>query len=143
MSDSNVNYIDSNDLVINNDTHSGIHSGGFSVKSFMLKAGLSPIMTLNSSQSGGTSEKVSDLFHDLVVPNWAFSYDNKILGGNHDAIKKNVHDIDDETIDDDLHEKLLDLVKQHEKTKSTKKSTKKMKQKNNNTKKKQFNKLKK
>jgi hypothetical protein len=53
-----------------------------------MKLGLSPIMTLNTEQKGGSDEletnKVSDLFNNLVLPNWALSYH----GGNNDFHKK-------------------------------------------------------
>jgi hypothetical protein len=115
MSELGTDYIGSKELVFNNDTNLGIHSGGFSVNSIMMKGGMSPIMTINSQQIGGTKEKVSDLFNDLVIPNWALSYNNKLVGGKYNDIEKKIndnYDSDDEIIDDDLHEKLLDLVKQ-------------------------------
>ena len=110
-----IDYIGANELVFNSDKEAGIYSGGFSVNSIMMKAGMSPIMTINTqtgtnSQTGGTN-KVSDLFDSLVVPNWALSYSNKIGGGEY----KEQHDEDsDDDIDDDLHDKLLDLVKEHD-----------------------------
>lgn len=122
---SELNYIGPDELVFNNDINKGIHSGGFSVKSIMMKSNMSPIMTLNSPDSMiGGGNKVSDLFNDLVVPNWVLSYNNRIVGGgkynevNHDDDTES----DDEVIHDDLHEKLLELVKQHNAmTKITKK----------------------
>jgi hypothetical protein len=102
-----IDYIGANELVFNTDKEAGVYSGGFGVNSIMMRAGMSPIMTLNT-QIGGDSNKVSDLFDSLVVPNWALSY-NKMLGGEY---KDN--DDSDSEIDDDLHDKLLDLVKDHE-----------------------------
>jgi hypothetical protein len=116
------NYIGVDELIYNNDGE--IHSGGFSVNSIMLKNGLSPIVTLNENtglnqQHGG--EKVSDLFNNLVIPNWSLSYNYKngpvYEGGTifnerkyrHDNINNN-HD-DDDVMEEDLHEKLLSLVK--------------------------------
>ena len=119
-----LDYIGANELVFNNSDKDGIHSGGFSVNSIMMKAGMSPIMTMNT-QVGG--DNVSDLFNSLVVPNWVLSYDNRMAGG---AYKE--HDDDDDSSDeddvrDDLHDKLLDLVKEHESklTQGKKKSTRK------------------
>jgi hypothetical protein len=103
-----IDYIGAGELVFNTDNEAGVYSGGFSVNSIMMKAGMSPIMTLNK-QTGGDSNKVSDLFESLVVPNWALSYNNRMTGGNY----KEQEESDDE-IDDDLHDKLLDLVKEHE-----------------------------
>jgi len=107
-----MSYIGADDLVYNNDIERGIHSGGFSVKSLMMKEGISPIMTINKNQIGGTNQ-VSDIFNDLVVPNWALSYHNKMAGGT-TKNKHNDSDSEDDVIDDDLHDRLLDLVKQHD-----------------------------
>jgi hypothetical protein len=104
-----MSYIGANELVFNNDTVNGIHTGGFSVNSIMMKNGISPIMTINKEQTGG-SNKVSDIFDNLVVPNWSLSYDNKI-GGKYKDVDS---DSDDDVIDEDLHDKLLGLVKEHE-----------------------------
>ena len=115
-----TNYIGAGELVFSTDKENGINSGGFDVKSIMMKAGISPIMTLNGQSGGGDMNKVSDLFDSLVIPNWALSYNNRIIGGHDKSIKKN-YDSDDnsddennEEIDDDLHDKLLDLVREHD-----------------------------
>ena len=135
-----MSYIGKNELITYNDDEMGIFSGGFSVKSIMLNQGISPIMTLNNNviQNGG-SEKVSDIFNDLVVPNWAFSLPNKMMGGSSKNINKHKHKYDkykdtdkddesdssDEEIDDDLHDKLLDLVREYDTKQNKKKTTKK------------------
>lgn len=133
---SELDYIGSDELVFNNDIKEGIHSGGFNVKSIMMKAGMSPIMTVNTAQTGG-GDKVSDLFNDLVIPNWTLSYNNRIIGGKYKEVEHNDDEDEDEVIDDDLHEKLLDLVKQHntEINKPKKKNTRRMKNKKRGTKK--------
>jgi len=107
-----MSYIGADELVFYNDKEKGIHSGGFSVNSIMMKEGISPIITLNNNQNGGGSN-VSYIFNDLVVPNWSLSYHNKLVGGD---IKEKNYDIEDEddVIDDDLHDKLLDLVREHD-----------------------------
>jgi len=108
---SELDYIGAGELVFNNDKVGGIHSGGFSVNSIMMKAGMSPIMTLNTEQVGGDFNKVSDLFNNLVVPNWTLSYNNRIVGGKYKEID---HESDnDDVVDEDLHDKLLELVKEH------------------------------
>lgn len=111
---SDIDYIGADELVFNANKELGVYSGGFSVDSVMLKAGLSPIMTINNSIQTGGADKVSDLFENLVIPNWALSYNNKIVGGN--ISKGNVEDSEDsdDDIDDDLHDKLIGLVKEHE-----------------------------
>ena len=125
----NHSYIGPDELIYNNDGE--IHSGGFSVNSIMLKNGLSPIMTLNNNntninananvnQIGG--EKVSDLFNNLVIPNWSLSYNYKngalYQGGALDNgvmynsnKKRGDEEDDDEVMEEALHDKLLNLVK--------------------------------
>lgn len=88
----------------------GACSGGFKVNSLMMKAGMSPITTLQS-QTGG--ENVSDLFGNgnLVIPSWLLSYST--IHGGKEAENKDAKNIDDETdeyVDDDLYNSLLSLV---------------------------------
>lgn len=132
-----MNYIDANELVFNNDKENGIYSGGFSVNSIMLKGGMSPIITLNNGvmkeqmkgqMKGGMKEEmnnVSDIFNDLVVPNWTLSYHNMYNGGGNlekDNKYDNIHNdtINDDTINDDVHDRLLDLVKHYDKNNKNK-----------------------
>ncbi len=119
-----LDYIGANELVFNNSAADGISSGGFSVNSIMMKAGMSPIMTVNT-QTGG--EKVSDLFNSLVVPNWLLSYDNRMGGGVYKEYDGGA-DSDNDDISDDLHDKLLDLVREHESklTQNKKKKTRRI-----------------
>jgi len=91
----------------------GACSGGFKVNSLMMKAGMSPITTLQS-QTGG--ENVSDLFgnSNLVIPSWLLSY-STMHGGKEAENKDARHNDDkddesDEYIDDDLYNSLLSLV---------------------------------
>lgn len=113
---SDINYIGANELVFNTDKEAGIYSGGFSINSIMMKSGLSPIITVNKPLQSGGSSQVSDLFKDLVIPNWALSY--SMNGGEY---KDESSDSEGE-IDDDLHDKLLGLVREHDiKTAGTKK----------------------
>lgn len=70
------------DLVYRRDADAEVHSGGFSVQSILLKNKIPPIITYNVRQQGqkqetqdgggGQGPQVSDLFADLVVPNWAY-----------------------------------------------------------------------
>ncbi len=122
----NVNYIGPNELLFNTNNKDNVYSGGFNVKSIMMKAGMSPIMTVNNEMAGGSTNKVSDLFDSLVIPNWVLSYNNRIIGqdiieqnkiGGNKKNNKRKDDSDDENtedIDDDLHDKLLDLVREHD-----------------------------
>ena len=136
--DNNINkdigYISYEDLVFSPEKE--IQSGGFSVSSIMMKSGISPIMTMNNNtesitQSGG-SNKVSDLFQNLAVPNWTTMYNMK--GGEYkEQIKKHNKEEEEDSdsdIDDDLHDKLLDLVKEKEKENKVNKKNNKSKRKN-------------
>lgn len=107
------NELGPNDLVFTNDITNNIHSGGFSVNSIMMKNGISPIMTLNTD-SADKNDQVSDLFKNLVVPNWALSHTDVMRGGG-EKYKEPDSDSesDDECIEEDLHDRLLELVKQH------------------------------
>jgi len=124
--------IGANELVFNTDNEKGIYSGGFNVNSIMMKTGFSPIMTLNTQNGGGNGNKVSDLFESLVIPNWALSYSTNKIGGEY---KEHSNDDDSDDIDDDLHDKLLGLVKEHENI-----LNKQRQNKNKNTKKYKLNK---
>ena len=137
---SELDYIGASELVFNNDVKGGIHSGGFDVKSIMMKAGMSPIITINTEQIGG-GDKVSDLFNDLVIPNWTLSYNNRIIGGKYKEIEHDESDEEDDVIDDDLHDKLLELVKQRniEIKKPKKKLTRRTNNKKTGTKKRKLN----
>jgi len=109
-----MSYIGANDLVFNNNKVDGIFGGGFSVNSIMMKGGISPIMTLNANniQNGGSAGKVSDIFGGLAVP--AYAYYNGGFTSKQTTYKSNDSDSEDDVIDDDLHDKLLGLVKEHE-----------------------------
>jgi hypothetical protein len=134
MEENNIDYIGSKELVFNVNEGEKIYSGGFNVNSIMMKAGMSPIMTLNTDQVGGGSNKVSDLFKNLVVPSWTLSYSNKIGGGYKDYGKD--HDSDtDSDVGDDLHDKLLNLVKESDNKLASKKGGKKTKKQQNISKK--------
>jgi hypothetical protein len=105
---SDIDYIGAGELVFNTDKEAGIYSGGFSINSIMMKSGLSPILTVNKPLQSGGASQVSDLFKDLVIPNWALSYNMR--GGEY---KDESSDSESE-IDDDLHDKLLGLVREHD-----------------------------
>jgi hypothetical protein len=110
------------DLVINVEDQE-ICSGGFCIKSIMIKSNISPIRTMNSNNRDPESfEKVSDMFDDLAVPNW--SYSSNVTERQCEYDDEDDEDIDE--IDDDLYEKLLDLVKHVEKKKLTRRKREKL-----------------
>jgi len=108
-----MSIIGADELIFTNDSSNGIYSGGFSINSIMMKNGISPIMTLNNPLQNAGGTNVSDLFDNMVIPNWAYYLPNKIGGGRHlNKSKYSDSDSDeDDVIDNDLHDKLLDLVK--------------------------------
>ena len=133
------------DLIFYSDNENNIYSGGFNVNSVMLKQGLSPIVTLNQqhvSQNGGTNSRtndVSDLFNHLVVPNWAFTTPFKRVGGKkidsyneEEEREREDKEKDDDFISEDLHSKLLSMVKVEDSKKSNTKANKKTKTKTKN-----------
>jgi hypothetical protein len=111
-------YIDGNELIFTESKDGKQYGGGFSAKDIISKSGISQVMSmnLNNSQTGGDFGQVSDLFKNLAVPNWAIKYN--MTGGEYKE-----HDSDSD-IDDDLHDKLFELVKdvkqKHKKTKKSK-----------------------
>jgi hypothetical protein len=124
--------MEANDMIFYEDKDEKIYAGGFSINSIMMKNGISPIITLNNPKM--ESNNVSDLFNNLVVPNWAFYLPTKNIYGGNGTINSDVDsDIDEDTdiIDDDLHNKLLDLVKPEEIKRAGKKMTRKERVKNN------------
>ena len=85
-----------------------------------MKGGISPIMTINNNdgQTGGSTGKVSDIFSGLVVPAYAYYHTGGSKSKN-TSYKSHNSDNDeseseDDVIDDDLHDKLLGLVKEHD-----------------------------
>jgi hypothetical protein len=120
---SDIDYIGPNELVFNTDKEAGIYSGGFSINSIMMKSGLSPILTVNTPLQSGGANQVSDLFKDLVIPNWALTYGMNGGEYNDDSSDSDSDSVMGPDIDDDLHDKLLDLVKEHDIKSGGKKKT--------------------
>ena len=131
-----MSYISASDLVFNN--NNGIYSGGFNVQAIMMKNGISPIMTINNNDSQNGGSKVSDIFEGLVVPAYAY-HNNYQSGGKHNNYKTydNSSEEDDDVVDEDLHDKLLELMKNQDNDvkQNKKKNTKKSIFKKNGTKK--------
>ena len=138
-----MNYFDSDEFVFTNDKEGGINTGGITVNSLMMRKGLSPIKTLNTNSTNngmsGGGDKVSNLFDNIVVPNWVYTI-GKMNGGSSNSYedsKRELDSDDDSVIGDDLHDTLVGLVEQHEtKSKENKsKVTKKRIYKNGGTRK--------
>jgi hypothetical protein len=121
--------MDDSEFIYYTDKDGCINSGGFCIKSIMLKNKISPIITLNNKYNEQFNEqninKVSDIFDDLVLPNWAYLQPRAIINNtdynenlNNENIKykKNYNNDDDEIIDDYLYNQLLELVKEKEDT---------------------------
>lgn len=112
-----------------------INSGGFCIKSIMLKNKISPIMTLNKPfDKQEQINKVSDIFDDLVVPNWAYLQQRAVINNidynenfnykNNENTKCKIYyeDENDEIVDDYLYNQLLELVKEENTLKKQKKN---------------------
>jgi len=100
--------LDTNDLLFYKQQQGGndiIMSGGYSVDSYLLKAGLSPVQTLNTlegkNQMEGGSQKVSSIFENLAVPAGIFFNNQKpvqdMYGGarkcmDHQMLPDNIFD---------------------------------------------------
>lgn len=109
-----MKYIGPNELIYYKDEKGDIYSGGFSVNSILMKQGISPMVTVNNNSTlthGGSSSSsnVSDLFHNLVVPNWLLSYHHHGGGMDKTTTTEEI-DSDDEVLTEDLHDKLLNFI---------------------------------
>jgi hypothetical protein len=125
--------MDDAEFIYYTDKDGCINSGGFCIKSIMLKNKISPVMTLNKPYyEQNQINKVSDIFDDLVVPNWAYLQPRNVmnnadyngitsLNGNNKCIN-NYEDENDEIIDDYLYNQLLELVKEVDTLKKQKKN---------------------
>ena len=98
--------LDDDDMVFNK-LDGKIQSTGFSVNSILMQKGEPLLITKNSGLQLGGGKTVSDLFKDLAVPAGLVHFKEKQFGGKieESKIKNN-----DETISDDIHEKLLRMV---------------------------------
>lgn len=122
-----------NDLVINQE----FSGGGFSVDSILLKSNISPIQTVmvnNEQHGGGHPSKVSELFGNLVVPNWALNYN--FTPNNLTSKYDTMLDEDSTDIKEDLHNKLYRFIDYYENEKKEKnnRKTKRFKKFNKKTK---------
>jgi len=111
-----MSFIGANDLVFDKNGGSGIFGGGFSVNSIMMRQDISPIMTLNNNiKTGGQGlGQVSDIFSGLAVPAYVYHNGGSTVKSNSYKSTNEDDESDDDVIDEDLHDKLLGLVKEHE-----------------------------
>ena len=116
-----MSYLGPNEIIFNNDSEQGINAIGFSVDSIMLKNKISPIRTINTHNLSN-ADLVSDLFNDLVVPNWAFTHNHRCAYDDtcedeieHHNSKYNDCDCENnDVIDDELYDRLFDLIRHNE-----------------------------
>jgi len=83
-----------------------IMGGGFHINSSMLREGISPMSTINSSNKIGG--KVSDIFHNLAVPSFLYMK-TETHGGR--SKESRVENDTDEILSEDIHEHFLELMK--------------------------------
>jgi len=118
-----MNELSQDDLVLYSNKDGKLFSGGFNINSIIFNKDLSPIFNINTNnpQYGGN---VSDLFNNLAIPRGLLYFNNITEGG------RNTNDEHDENdvINDDLYNKLLNLVEfnknKHSKTKDNKNKNK-------------------
>ena len=99
-----------------------IMSGGYSIDSFMLKQGLSPMMTVPSNEkpyngNGGTNkneDSVSSIFENLAVPVGLFYVTQRVKVQDS---KKPVEYEEHTMLNDDIHEKLFGFIEMDKKHK--------------------------
>ena len=113
-----MSYIGADELVTYKQD-GGVYSGGFNVNSVLMKLGISPMVTLNNNNNlNSNTDKVSDLFESLAIPNWAIAYKN-LYGGSSSSsgfddysteFNKEYDNDDDAVVDDDIYNTLLGLV---------------------------------
>ena len=95
-----------------------IMSGGYSVDSYLLKNGLSPMQTINSLESGssqlGGGKQTSSIFENLAVPAGLFfsnqkpsydNYGNKTKYMDHKMLSDNIFDEFMKMVEIDKHKK--------------------------------------
>lgn len=136
-----MNFIKDEELVFTSDLQRGINSCGFGVNSLLMNSGISPIMTVNN-KSNKTNTRLTDLFNNLVVPNWTLHYDSNLSSKSKSKKQENMEEDSFEIVDDNLYDKLIGLVSNERKDdydeldeKETKKKNKYKKTKRNNKKK--------
>jgi hypothetical protein len=117
-----MDELSQNDLVLYSNPDGKIYSGGFNINSILFNKDLSPIFNINTQnkQSGGSN--VSDLFENLAIPRGLLHFNNP--RGGYEPTEGNAEETD--VIDDDVYNKLLNLVdpKQNKHTKTKHKKTK-------------------
>ena len=55
-----------------------------------MKSGISPIITFNTDSIQNGGNKVSDIFNDLVVPNWSLYQPIKMMGGGNKSVNNDI-----------------------------------------------------
>lgn len=113
-----MDELSQNDLVLYSNPDGKIYSGGFNINSILFNKDFSPIFNINTpnNQSGGAN--VSDLFENLAIPRGLLHFNNPTGGGR--SIEENADDEETNVINDDIYNKLLNLVdpKQNKHTKT-------------------------
>ena len=104
-----------------------VYSGGFAIDSALMREGLSAMKTIKSQEGGSTFEGIFGKNY-AVPPMWFLSpYDSVLTqdlktGGS----RENLNNVDSEIIEEDLHDKLLNIL---EGTRKEKKKTAKLREK--------------
>jgi len=115
-----MDELSQNDLVLYTNPDGKIYSGGFNLNSILFNKDLSPIFNINTQDNQFGGAKVSDLFENLAIPRGLLYFNNH--KGGYEPTEGNNNE--DNVIDDDIYNKLLNLVEpkqnKHTKTKHKK-----------------------
>jgi len=92
-----------------------IMSGGYSVDSFLLREGISPMQTFNSLESGSNSnpsqlggKKASSIFENLAVPTGLFLINQKPLENNYGNSKRKC--MDHKMLPDNIFDEFMRMI---------------------------------
>ena len=101
-----------------------IMSGGYSVDSYLLKEGMSPLHTFNSLESGqigGLGQKVSSIFENLAVPAGLFFNNQKPVQDMYGGARKCM---DHKMLPDNIFDEFMRMI-EIDKTKKKNRKTRK------------------
>lgn len=123
------NVYEEEEFVIYKTPDGNVRSCGFDINSALLREGKKPMYTIHNQDIfvvDDSKNEVSDLFKHMAVPAGLF-YMNTVSAsdsgiGEERGLHKNVED--EEEINDDIYDKLMDLVTEMEKRRKNKETQK-------------------
>jgi hypothetical protein len=123
------NNYEEEEFVIYKMPDGNVRSCGFDINSALLREGKKPMYTIHNQDIfvvDDSKNEVSDLFKHMAVPAGLFymntASDSEKVIGEERGLHKNVED--EEEINDDIYDKLMDLVTEMEKRRKNKETRK-------------------